>query len=131
LFTGAFPHLYIDHRKNSYSSSSFIESLSVAKIPMPKEFEEKFRFYSPTEYEIETLEIFTPDVFAQLIDLGWDHDMELVDGKLLIYKEMQFNTRADLEKELNKVEQFVDILSPRLNRFKLTQVGDLSPLLTK
>ena len=127
-FSGTFPHLYLNYKKDWYSNTPPLFS-SLAKISVPEEFEKKFKLYAPKEYEIETLEIFTPDVFAALLDLKWNHDMEFVDGELVIYRKAKFSNFKSLDAELDKIKKFVDILSPLLNRLKLTQIGDISPML--
>jgi hypothetical protein len=124
-FTGTFPHLYINSKGDWYSNSpSFFSSL--ANISVPPEFRDRFKLYAPKEYEIETLEIFTPEVLEYLIDSGWNHDMEFVDGELVIYSNNQFTNFTDLDKELIKIKKFVDILAPRLNHLKLSKIGDIS-----
>ncbi len=129
-FTGTFPHLYLNYKSDWYSNApSFFSPL--AKITLPSEFEDKFKLYSPKEYEIETLQIFTPQIFALLLDSKWNHDMEFVDGELVIYSKKRFNSFAELDAELDKIKKFVDILSPLLNRFKLTPIGDISHLLER
>ncbi|OGI60389.1 hypothetical protein A2641_01600 [Candidatus Nomurabacteria bacterium RIFCSPHIGHO2_01_FULL_37_25] len=127
-FTGTFPHLYLNYKSDGYSNMPSVFS-SLAKISVPYEFEDKFKLYAPKEYETETLEIFTPDIFALLIDSKWNHDMEFVDGELIIYRNEKFNNFTDLDGEFNKIKKFISILSPRLNRLKLTQIGDIAPLL--
>ncbi len=128
-FTGNFPHLYLNYKDDGYANTPALIS-SLAKLSLPKEFEDKFKLYSPKEYEIETLEIFTPDFFTHLLNCGWKHDMEFVDGELLIYRRSQFNNFTDLDTELNTIKKFVDFLSPRLNRLTFTHIGDHSPLLS-
>lgn len=130
-FKGGFPHLYLDYKSNSYSTKQDIGGTALAKLPLPKEFEDVFKFYSPKKYEIETLEIFTPDVFAHLLDAGWNHDMEFVDGELVIYRKIRLNSFVELEEELDKIKKFVDILSPQLNRLRLTTIGDISHSLSE
>ncbi len=130
-FKGTFPHLYLDYKDNSYSTKSEINSSLLARLSLPTEFENKFKFYSPKEYEIETLEIFTPDVFEHLIDLGWNYDMEFVGGELVMYRKVLLNSLVELEAELLKIEKILEVLAPKLNRLKLTQIGDISPSLGK
>ncbi len=125
-FTGTFPHLYLNYKSDWYSNTPSIFS-SLAKISLTSEFEDKFKLYSPKEYEIETLEIFTPEILALLLDSGWNHDMEFVDGELIIYQRAKFNSFTELDMELNKIKKLVDILSPLLNRLKLAKVGNISP----
>jgi hypothetical protein len=124
-FTGTFPHLYLNYKNDWYSNTPAMFS-SLAKISVPAEFEDKFKLYSPKEYEVETLEIFTPEVFSTLLDLEWNHDMEFVDGELVIYRKKRFGNFADLDAELNKIKKFIDLLAPRLNKLKLYQIGNIS-----
>ncbi len=127
-FSGTFPHLYLNYKNDWYSARQALFT-SLAKISLPTEFEKKFKLYAPKEYEIETLEIFTPDVFSYLLEAGWNHDMEFVDGELVIYNKSKFRSFEALDAELTKIKKFIDILSPKLNRLKLTQIGDISPSL--
>ncbi len=127
-FTGTFPHLYLNYKNDSYSNTPSMFS-SIAKVSLPRDFENEFKLYVPKEYEIEALEIFTPDVFSVLIDLKWDYDMEFADGELVIYRKIKFNSFTDLDRELDRIKKIVIILSPLLNRLKLAQIGDISPLL--
>jgi hypothetical protein len=127
-FTGTFPHLYLDTKHDFYSNMSLLFS-SAVRIPLPRDFEKKFELYAPKEYEIEALEIFTPNVLTHLINSGWNHDMEFIDGELVIYKQVKFKNFVELDTELNRIKKFIDIMSPQLNKFKLTPIGDNSPLL--
>jgi hypothetical protein len=129
-FSGTFPHLYLNCRNDWHSNAPSLFT-SLAKISVPQEFGEQFKLYAPKEYEIETLEILTPEVFAHLIDAGWNHDMEFVDGELVIYGTRSFKNFKDLDAELTKIKKFIEILAPRLNKLKLTQIGDLSPTLKR
>lgn len=127
-FQGTFPHLYLNYKGDWYSNRPSMFS-SLANISVPREFENIFKLYAPKEYEIETLQIFTPDVFALLIDSKWSHDMEFVNGELIIYSNKKFTNFTNLDAELSKVKKFIDILGPLLNRLKLTQIGNISPSL--
>ncbi len=129
-FTGTFPHLYLNYKNDWYSNTPGMFA-SLANISVPSEFEDRFKLYAPKEYEIETLEIFTPDIFALLLDLEWSHDMEFVDGKLIIYRNSKFTNFRDLDLEVNKIKHFIDVLSPLLNKLQLNTIGDISPLLGK
>jgi hypothetical protein len=126
-FSGTFPHLYLNY-KNDHSGFKLPSKL--ARVSLPSEFEKQFTLYSPLEYEIETLEILTPDILQHLLESGWNHDMEFVEGELVIYRAGKLNDFASLTAEVDKIKNFIDILSPRLNRMKLAQIGDLTSLLS-
>ena len=129
-FAGTFPHLYLNYKSDWYSNTPSMFS-SLARISVPSEFADKFKLYAPKEYEIETLEIFTPNIFAFLLDSKWNHDMEFINGELVIYNDEKFTNFTSLDAELNKIKKFIDTLSPLLNRLRLTQIGDISPPLGK
>ncbi|OGI68057.1 hypothetical protein A2738_02610 [Candidatus Nomurabacteria bacterium RIFCSPHIGHO2_01_FULL_42_15] len=129
-FSGTFPHLYLNYKGDWHANPPSMFS-SLANISVPPQFADKFKLYSPKEYEIETLEIFTPEIFAELLDSKWDHDMEWVEGELVIYTRKKFNNFASLDAEVARIKKFIDVLSPRLNKSKLSSIGDLPFLLKR
>ncbi len=127
-FNGTFPHLYLNHLTNDYSlplGKRFFNT----KLSLPAQFEKQFTLYAPKEYEIEALEVFSLETLDTLLKAGWNHDLEFIDGELIIYSNKQVNNINELETEIQKIQGFVDHLAPRLNRLKLSQIGNLSPLL--
>ncbi|MDP3996851.1 MAG: hypothetical protein Q8P86_04140 [bacterium] len=130
LFDGTFPHLYLNNHTDSKHfglTKRFFPPRP--RLSLPSEFENKFHLYVPKEYEIEAYEVFSPDTLQFLIDFGWQHDLELVDGELLIFRQKHINSLSELEEELNLIQKFIDHLAPKLNRLKLHQIGDHLPVL--
>jgi hypothetical protein len=128
-FQGTFPHLYLDCDKDGYSHPPSFSMPSLKEVNLPTEFEKIFTLYVPQKYELEALQIFTTDVLAQFIDNMWYYDIEFVDGELVIYQCNQFINFDGLDMELHRIQKLVDLLAPQLNRMRLTQIGDYSPLL--
>lgn len=126
-FSGSFPHIYLNNEHNR-DLSGFKEAF-LNRIGLPAAFDAKFRLYGPKGYEIEVLEVLTPDVLALLMDEGWEHDTEIVDSKLYMFCERQVRTRAELDTELKRLSAATSLLAPRLNRLKLTPIGNLSSTL--
>ncbi|MFZ2831922.1 MAG: hypothetical protein WAZ40_02115 [Minisyncoccia bacterium] len=119
-FKGSFPHMYLNNSDNSYN-------INIGeKIPLPSELEKKFTLSSPKEYEIETLEIFTEDILAKLLDSGLNHDVELVGQEVLMFTEGNVNSFKELEKEFNKALTLEDLLDEKLDKFKFEKIGDMS-----
>lgn len=122
-FSGSFPHIYLNNKYNSYG-------LSVGeKIPLSSEFEKKFTLFAPKEYEIEALEIFTPDILANLLDNGFSHDVEFINQEVLIFTYGQINTFEQLEKEFNRALEIENLLDEKLDKFKFKQIGDMPHIL--
>lgn len=123
-FKGVFPHIYLNCKNNWYSNPPGMFA-SLANISTPKVFEDQFKFYAPKEYEIETLQIFTPEIFQFFIDSHLDYDIELVDSELIFYKKGFFNDSLEFEIELNKIKKTIDVLSVKLDRSSLDKIGDV------
>ncbi len=123
-FAGSFPHCYLNYRYN-------LPNFSVGeKIPLPAEIEKQFSLQAPKEYEIESLEIFTPDVLSWLLDNRWLYDVEMLDQELLVFRLGRIDRRELLEQEFDHVWRFCQLLTPKLNHARLTEIGDRSPLLS-
>ncbi len=123
-FTGSFPHVYLNYKQDQYGVYPGKE------LHLPEGLRQKFHLYAPEQYEIEALQIFTPDVLALIQDLDWQYDLELVDQELIIYKKGHVNTRGELEMEFGKAAALVAKLRPTLERMTLHTVGTNDPLLS-
>jgi hypothetical protein len=126
-FNGTFPHIYLNNTKNR--NISFLKGLLLPRLTLPTELEKKFNLHSPKEYEIETLEIFTPDLLLNLLNMQWEHDLELVDQKLFVFREKPIRTKQEIADEIERLEKLLEILAPKLNHQKLTPIGDHSTIL--
>jgi len=122
-FKGEFPHLYLDRLRDGYG-------MKVGeKIPLSAEFEKKFRLYAPREYEIEALQVFTPDILFTLLEDNFRHDIEIVDGELLIFIRRGINSINELEREFKNAFRIYELFVPTLNRMRFSLIGDHTPRL--
>lgn len=80
-FGGTFPNIYLNNKNNSCGIKAG------EAIPLPEEFENSFTLSAPKDYEIEALEIFTPDVLASLLDNKFNHDVEFVNQEMLVFSD--------------------------------------------
>lgn len=117
-FNGSFPHIYLNNRHDRYSISAGEE------IPLPEEFEKNFSLSAPKEYEIEALEIFTPDVLTSFLNGGFTYDIEFVNQEMLIFTKGRINNFEKLEKEFKRALELEDLLDEKLDKFKFQPIGD-------
>lgn len=117
--TGRFPHVYLNHHDNTYDASH-----DGTRIPAPSEFEDSYSIVGPEQYESEILELFTPDVLQHLLDADWAHDVELVNGEMLIIRHSRYNTRAELDEAWQQARALAEYLGPKLDRADYEQIGD-------
>ncbi|MDO8559654.1 MAG: hypothetical protein Q7S23_01270 [bacterium] len=120
---GRFPHLYLDSRSNWEGAGKGV------RIPLPAEFEKEFRLLAPKEYEIEALQIFTPDVLAYLLDTKLQYDAELVDQELLLFIGGLADTLEKLEQDFAIAINLLNRLAPVLDKMRFTEIKYHSPAL--
>lgn len=122
-FNGTFPSIYLNRKFAGYSVSVGEE------IPLPGEFEDKFILAAPRGYEVEALEIFTPDVLAKILDSKFNHDVEFVGQEIFMFVPGAIYRIGKFEEELNRALELEDLLDEKLDKFKFEKIGDRSPLL--
>ncbi len=123
-FDGSFPHVYLNSKEGYFYELE--NGISVGEtIPLPSEFEKKFTLMAPRKYEIEALEIFTPDVLVKLLDNGFSHDVEFVNSEVLIFTSGLINNAEKLEKEFKMALEIEDLLDEKLDKFKFEKIGDM------
>lgn len=118
-FNGSFPHIYLNNKHNRYSVSVGEE------IPLPAEFEKIFSLSAPKEYEIEALEIFTPDVLTSLLDGGFTYDIEFVDKEMLVFTDGRINNSEELIQKFKRALELEDLFDEKLDKFKFQPIGDM------
>ncbi len=125
-FDGIFPHFYLNSKnQNSYSMEYDVNIESGEVVPLSGEFDKKFTLSVPKKYEIEALEIFTPDIMVKLLDNEFSHDVEFVDSEMLIFTNGRMNSSDELEKEFKMALEIEDLLDEKLDRFKFSKIGDM------
>src|SRR3989344_3817322 len=128
-FNGSFPHLYLDRNLNTYGVNNttlvrFGVNIDLPPVSLPTEFEQKFKLYVPEKYEIEALQIFTPDILAHLLDINFKYDIEFVDQEVLVFIDGEIDSLDKLEKEFEVAKKIRDLLAPTLNSIKFSPIGD-------
>lgn len=119
-YQGTFPHAYLNRLDNTYG-------ISVGEtIPVPTEFSKVFRLSAPRKYEIEVLQIFTPDTLQYLLDIGLPYDVELVGQELLLFTEGKIYDREELEKRFELAKALNDRFDDILHKMRFAKVGTYS-----
>lgn len=125
--SGRVPHMQLvyryDHRVNA---SNLFGQFDSTRITLEEVFSEYFTLYALSEYEIEALAIFSPEILQYLIDIDWQYHIELVDGELLVYTMSPTVNAQAFEEDFIKFQKFIDKLRPLLERQKIYPIGDLS-----
>ena len=115
-FSGSFPHSYLNYTKDGYNIRP------AGELHLPPLLAKTFKLYAPEQYEIEVLQIFTPDVLALIEDLGWNQE-------LIVYRPGHVHTRGELQMEFGKAAALAAKLHPTLERMTLAEIGTNKPIL--
>ncbi len=115
-FDTAMPDLLLE-RKSFLSSDSLMSKLP-EHIKLEGDFDKEFNLTIKKGYEIEALEIFTPDVMAELMDRCRKFSLEIVNNHLFVYDNKVVENKADLDAFYGVVRYFAETLGPVLARMK-------------
>lgn len=122
-FRGSFPHLYLDRLKNGPGN------VVGEHIPLPSDFEKKFALYAPREYEIEALQIFTPDLLYRILELGIPYDVEFAQGNLCVIIQGSILNADVLNERLATAEGIATLFGPILDKAEYTTITGRDALL--
>jgi hypothetical protein len=117
---GRAPHLYLNYRRNRYTMSIG------QQLSLPREFEKEYTLSVPEGYQLEALQIFTPDVLGAILDLPLRCDIEFVNGEVLFFLEYNILPKRPevIEREIEAAKKVVTILRPKFNNLRWSVVGD-------
>ncbi|TSC71437.1 MAG: hypothetical protein G01um101470_611 [Parcubacteria group bacterium Gr01-1014_70] len=104
-------------------SKSFFDFNSFKKphqkeMPLESGFQTYFETYAPDDFDIETFEIFTPDVMTTLIDMAQGYDFEFIENKLYIFRQKITTKRVELHSLFRLAQYLITTLEPRLIRLQ-------------
>lgn len=112
----AMPDLLLE-TVSSYSSDSMMGHLP-EQVKLEGDFSKYFNLTIQKGYEVEALEIFTPDVMAVLMDKCRTLSLEIVKDHLFIYDNTTIGTKAGLDAFYGVARYFAETLGPVLARMK-------------
>lgn len=117
-----FPHMYLNYKKNAFTMSAG-EHLS-----LPLEFEKDFELSIAKGYQLEVLQVFTPDILATILNLPFKCDIEFVENKINFIMERIGNLYTnfdEFERQVNGAKTISDYLVPKIKSIRWSPVGDV------
>jgi hypothetical protein len=106
------PRMLLRSRKQSFTFDHPNE------VRLEGNFSDYYEFGVDAQYEIEGLQVFTPDFMAYLLDLPNRFSLELIDNKLFIYSDKVITKRNELHYFYDVAKQVTERLAPVLPRLK-------------
>jgi hypothetical protein len=116
----AMPDLFLKQTDRMFSN--IFESLASPgeDIKLEGDFNKYFTLKIAKGYEVEALEVFTPEVMAALIDKARSFSMEIVNNHLFIYASSEIGSKSDMYNMYALAQYFTTTLGPVLSRMKPT-----------
>lgn len=125
------PHLVIDSQRNGRLRHVLPEN---QRVSLEGDFDRYFAVYVPNGYEVDALQLLTPDVMACLVDHGRHWDIEVVDDRVVVASH-RASRRSD-RVEYTALLYFAELISDELGyqaqhytdpraRHPLTSVGSM------
>ena len=93
-------------------------------VNLEGDFNDYFTLHVPKGYEIEALEVFTPDVMQALIEKGKQFNMEIYNNFLYIYKPSYVSNKKDLYAMYELARYMTDKLAPVLAAMKPSLISE-------
>ncbi|OHA09979.1 MAG: hypothetical protein A3A44_01540 [Candidatus Sungbacteria bacterium RIFCSPLOWO2_01_FULL_60_25] len=113
---GAGPDVVVESRRD-FDFSNYARE-GGREVPTESPFREHFRLTAPKDFEIEVLEIFTPEVMAWLMDRAEKYNFEFIRGRLYIFQKGHMSRREQLKELLGIAEYLVTVIAPRILRIQ-------------
>jgi len=116
--------IFLRSKKNKWGITNFFESIgddmAFGKVlKLEGDFNDYFTLYVPNEdYEMEALQIFTPEIMVKLMDTANGFSFEFIDDKLYIYNKNIIYKKAGLDNLYAFSKTLIEDLAPRLERIK-------------
>jgi hypothetical protein len=112
------PDILLENVGHSFGEPLFGKLSGKELIKLEGDFNKYFSLSIAKGYEIEALEIFTPDVMVELIDKAKQFSLEIVNGHLFIYGNGVVGTKQGLYDLYGLAQYFIEKLGPVLTRMK-------------
>ena len=113
-YKGSLPSITVEEA-GFWDANEFLTS-GQKKLQLHNEFDKHFALYVQSDYEIEALEIFTPEVVEALILRAKSFEFGFQGHHLYIYSRGEISTRKRLEELRDLMRYIVETLSPRIVR---------------
>jgi len=115
-FNTTMPDIVLTTKGHWLSDSLVPNNISVVKLE--GDFNKYFTLHIPKGYEVEALEVFTPNVMAKLIDKARSLNLEIFQNSLYIYSDGFIQTKEKLYTMYELAKYLTDELGPVLAGMK-------------
>jgi hypothetical protein len=117
-FAVTLPDMLLENGSHTFGESLADHFSGKELVKLEGDFNKYFSLNIPKGYEVEALEIFTPDVMQELIDKAKAFSFEIVNNHLFIYDNSVVGTKQGLNDLYSLAQYLVEKLGPVLARMQ-------------
>lgn len=125
VFVPIIPFVVIYNLAWSKVMTKFMQQFAAAngyqyhkEMELKGDFNKYFTLFAPKGFQIEALQIFTPDFMALMQDQWPNFSLEFIGSQICIYHKGQIATKIWLYKMYNLARHLLDALKPLLSRMQ-------------
>lgn len=111
---GKSPNIVLNSR-DDWDLGTYTKSIH-KQVPIESAAQDHFSIFAPEGLEIETFEIFTPDVLSVLIDIASGYNFEFIDNRLYVFQIGIISKKKDLERFLKLIDYLSTKVAPKILR---------------
>jgi hypothetical protein len=117
------PDMLLENANHAFGEALFVHFQGKELIKLEGDFNKYFSLSVPKGYEVEALEIFTPDIMQELMEKAKAFSVEIVNGHLFIYDNGIVGTKQGLYDLYGLAQYFIEKLGPVLGRMKPSEAA--------
>jgi hypothetical protein len=117
-FDVTLPDMLLENGSHAYGESLIDKLSGKEMIKLEGDFNKYFSLNIRKGYEVEALEIFTPDVMEELVEKAKTFSLEIVNGHLFIYDNGIVGTKQGIYDFYDLAQYFIEKLGPVLMQMK-------------
>ncbi len=107
------PHIFLKNNDLNFGKSLEMYFKNEQKINLEGNFNKQFTLLTPIGWQIETLQIFTPDFMAKMLDHWNKFSLEFIGKRMYVYHSYHIGKKVTLYKMF------------KLAKYLMTQIGPL------
>lgn len=122
------PQLFLDSKSTRFGSKRFgpFQLDSSRALKLEGDFNKHFALYIPREYEIEALQIFTPDVMLELIETSKQFELEIIGQQIRLIVVGHIESAQQMDDMYAHATRIASLFETTFSRFKYQKIGSFT-----
>ena len=112
------PHLFLKKKHENFGESIFGFFKNEKQISLEGDFDKYFTLLAPQGFQLEALQIFTPDFMLKMRDQWKGYNLEFVGNRIYIYRDCRIDRKKELHNMYDLVQHLITAIGPVFTRMQ-------------